>query len=141
MPWSATMKLTQQLLLVMSISLLLAGCQTSATRQVNLEEYLQQFIGSSSSDIQKNLDFKALGYQTTKDVQSSDSALSYTILRPLSIPMAGSNATVGTNAMGAPVIRYDTTAIPTYDINFNCKVTFILKEGIAQSIQYLGKAC
>ena len=140
MPRSTTMKLTQKLLLAICFTALLAGCQTSTTRQVNLEEYLQQFIGSSSSDIQKNLDFKALGYQTTKDVQSSDSALSYTILRPVSIPMPG-NATVGTNSMGAPVIRYDTTAIPTYDINFNCKVTFILKDGIAQSIQYLGKAC
>lgn len=136
------MKLTQPLFwAICLITIPLAGCQTSATRQVNLDEYLQQFIGSSSSEIQQNLDLKALGYQTAKDVQSSPTALSYTILMPLNIPMAGGNATVGTNAMGAPVIRYDTTAAPTYDINFSCKVTFKLKDGIAQSIQYLGKAC
>ena len=135
------MKLAQQLLLAMSFSVLLAGCQTSATRQVNLDEYLQQFIGSSRSEIQQNLDFKALGYQTSKNIQSTPTELSYTILRPLNIPMAGANATIGSNAMGAPVIRYDMTATPTYDINFSCKVTFKLKDDIAQSIQYLGKAC
>lgn len=136
------MKLTQPLLwAICLIAIPFAGCQTNTTRQVNLDEYLQQFIGLSSTEIQQNLDLKALGYQTAKNVQSSPTELSYTILRPLNIPMAGGNATIGSNAMGAPVIRYDTTAAPTYDINFSCKVTFKLKEGIAQSIQYSGKAC
>lgn len=135
------MKLAQQLLWAIGFTISLAGCQTNSTRQMNLDEYLQQFIGSSSSEIQQNLDLKALGYQTSKNIQSSATELSYTILRPLNIPMAGANATIGSNAMGAPMIRYDTTSTPTYDINFSCKVTFKLKDGIAQSIQYLGKAC
>ena len=135
------MKLARQLLWAIGFTIPLTGCQTNAPRQMNLDEYLQQFIGSSRSEIQQNLDFKALGYQTSKNIQSTPTELSYTILRPLNIPMAGANATIGSNAMGAPVIRYHMTATPTYDINFSCKVTFKLKDGIAQSIQYLGKAC
>ena len=29
----------------------------------------------------------------------------------------------------------------SYDVNFNCKVIFQLKDDIAESIQYEGKAC
>jgi len=39
------------------------------------------------------------------------------------------------------VIRYDTMGTPSYDINFNCKVTFQLKDGVAESVEYLGRAC
>ena len=117
------------------------GCQTQQYREQNLDQYLQKFIGSSRADIQNNLDFKALGYQTNKEVISTDQELSYTILRPIYIPMAGSNTSICANAMGVPVIRYDTTSTPSYDINFNCKVTFKLKDDIAQSIQYSGRAC
>lgn len=121
--------------------LLITGCQSLDTRPKDLNAYLQQFIGQNSADIQKALNFKALGYKVSQTVKSTDEELSYTILRPLSIPVSGGNATVGANAMGTPVIRYDTMAMLNYDVNFNCTVTFILKNEIAQSIAYSGKAC
>lgn len=120
---------------------LITGCQSLDTRPTDLNAYLQQFIGQNTTDIQKNLNFSALGYKVSQTVKATDDELSYTILRPLSIPISGGNATVGSNAMGAPVIRYDTTAMPSYDVNFNCKITFKFKDGIAQSVQYFGKAC
>lgn len=120
---------------------LFTGCQSLSNTPANLNEYLQQFIGQDSAHIQKNLNLKALGYKVSNDVQVSNDSLSYTILRPLNIPMPGANATIVPDGSGAPVIRYDTTATPNYDIHFNCKITFILKNNIAQSIQYLGRAC
>ena len=122
-------------------SIALVGCKSLNTRPANLDQYLQQFIGKTSTEIQSNLNFKAMGYQVSDKIQTSNSTLSYTILRPINIPMAGGNATVGPNAMGMPVIRYDTMGTPSYDINFNCKVTFQLKDGVAESIEYLGRAC
>lgn len=124
-----------------STPFMMVACQSFQPREMNLNEYLQQFIGATSTEIQNNLDFKSLGYRISKDVEVSPQKLSYTILRPLHLPMPGGNTTIAPNAMGVPVIRYDTTATPSYDIHFNCKVTFILNHGIAQSIEYVGKAC
>lgn len=124
-----------------SITFSIAGCQSVDTRPENLDQYLQQFIGKSSSEIQAELNFKALDYQVSDHIQTTTDTLTYTILRPINIPMTGSNATVGSNAMGMPVIRYDTAGTPSYDINFNCKVTFKLNNNIAESVQYMGRAC
>ena len=65
--------------------------------------------------------------------------LIYTILRPLSIPIPMvSNVEMG----GNPVpIQSGTLGSNSYDVNFNCKVIFQLKNDIAESIQYEGKAC
>lgn len=134
------MKFTSYFLII-SIASAIAGCQSMEHRPDNLDQYLQQFIGQSSTEIQKNLNFKSLGYKVSQDIQITENELGYTILRPLSIPMSGSNASVGSNAMGAPIIRYDMTSTPSYDINFNCKIVFKLKGGIAESVQYQGKAC
>lgn len=119
----------------------ISGCQSMDTRPPSLSDYLQQFIGQKSTDIQSNLNFKALGYKVSQEIKATDNELSYTILRPLSIPLSGSNATLGADAMGAPIIHYSMTGHLNYDINFNCTVTFKLRSGIAESIQYLGRAC
>ncbi|MBJ8551561.1 hypothetical protein [Acinetobacter bereziniae] len=124
-----------------SIAFSIAGCQSVDTRPANLDQYLQQFIGKSSAEIQAELNFKALGYQVSDHIQTTNDTLTYTILRPINIPMTGSNATVGSNAMGMPVIRYDTASTPSYDVNFNCKVSFKLNNDIAESVEYIGRAC
>lgn len=135
------MKIYQHMFLFASIAMVSLGCQSIDTRPANLDQYLQQFIGKSSNQIQADLNFKALGYQVSDHIQSANNTLTYTILRPINIPMTGGNATVGSNAMGMPVIRYDTTSTPSYDVNFNCKVTFKLNNGIAESVEYIGRAC
>ena len=120
---------------------LLSACQTSQpTDYMQLDKYLKSFIGQDSQKIQQEIDFKSLGYKANPTPQLTDSILSYTILRPVTIPVAIS-PTVGVNAAGVPVIRNDPSSAPTYDINFNCKVIFNLKNNIAQSIDYYGKAC
>lgn len=129
-------------IITLSLSILsLVACQTPSMRTQNLDAYLQNFIGQSSDVIQQNLNFKTLGYQTSQHVEQTKNQLIYTILRPIYIPVAGSNASISSNAMGAPMIRYDTASTPHYDVNFNCKVVFNLENGIAKSINYYGKAC
>ena len=120
---------------------LLTACQTSQpTNYMQLDKYLNSFIGQDSQKIQQQIDFKSLGYQANPTPQLTDSTLTYTILRPVNIPVTVT-PTVGVNAAGVPVIRNDPSSSPTYDVNFNCKVIFNLKNNIAQSIDYYGKAC
>ena len=111
-------------------SVALVGCKSLNTRPANLDQYLQQFIGKTSAEIQNTLNFRALGYKVSDKIQITSNTLSYTILRQINIPMAGSNAIVGS-----------TIATPSYNINFNCKVIFLLKNGVAESVEYLGRAC
>ena len=128
--------------LLSSIVIVLSGCQTSQpTNYLQLDKYLNSFIGQTSQSIQKQIDFKSLGYQAHNEPDLTPSTLTYTILRPVNIPGISSSPTVGVNAMGVPVIRQDPSMSAHYDINFNCKVIFNLKNNIAQSIDYFGKAC
>ncbi|HHX4865604.1 MULTISPECIES: hypothetical protein [Acinetobacter] len=125
------------LLSVMSIYL--NGCATQPRQSVDLQEYLKGFLGKSSTTIQPELNLRGLGFQIAHVPQKTSNQLIYTILRPLSIPIPMvSNVEMG----GNPVpIQSGTLGSNSYDVNFNCKVIFQLKNDIAESIQYEGKAC
>ncbi|EPF6070451.1 hypothetical protein Q5M49_10155 [Acinetobacter nosocomialis] len=125
------------LLSVMSIYL--NGCATQPRQSVDLQEYLKGFLGKSSTTIQQELNLRGLGFQIAHVPQKTSNQLIYTILRPLSIPIPMvSNVEMG----GNPVpIQLGTLGSNSYDVNFNCKVIFQLKNDIAESIQYEGKAC
>ncbi|HAI54477.1 TPA: hypothetical protein PJH62_000015 [Acinetobacter nosocomialis] len=125
------------LLSVMSIYL--NGCATQPRQSVDLQEYLKGFLGKSSTTIQQELNLRGLGFQIAHVPQKTSNQLIYTILRPLSIPIPMvSNVEMG----GNPVpIQSGTLGSNSYDVNFNCKVIFQLKNDIAESIQYQGKAC
>ncbi|MDO7538187.1 hypothetical protein [Acinetobacter nosocomialis] len=125
------------LLSVMSIYL--NGCATQPRQSVDLQEYLKGFLDKSSTTIQQELNLRGLGFQIAHVPQKTSNQLIYTILRPLSIPIPMvSNVEMG----GNPVpIQSGTLGSNSYDVNFNCKVIFQLKNDIAESIQYEGKAC
>ncbi|MDO7212724.1 hypothetical protein [Acinetobacter nosocomialis] len=125
------------LLSVMSIYL--NGCATQPRQSVDLQEYLKGFLGKSSTTIQQELNLRGLGFQIAHVPQKTSNQLIYTILRPLSIPIPMvSNVEMD----GNPVpIQSGTLGSNSYDVNFNCKVIFQLKNDIAESIQYEGKAC
>ncbi|MDO7230539.1 hypothetical protein [Acinetobacter nosocomialis] len=125
------------LLSVMSIYL--NGCATQPRQSVDLQEYLKGFLGKSSTTIQQELNLRGLGFQIAHVPQKTSNQLIYTILRSLSIPIPMvSNVEMG----GNPVpIQSGTLGSNSYDVNFNCKVIFQLKNDIAESIQYEGKAC
>ncbi|QNX87206.1 hypothetical protein [Acinetobacter seifertii] len=117
----------------------LNGCATAPRQSVNLQEYLKSFLGKSSTTIQQELNLRSLGFQIAHVPQKTPNQLIYTILRPLSIPIPMvSNVEMG----GNPVpIQSGSLGSNSYDVNFSCKVIFQLKNDIAESIQYQGKAC
>ncbi|OCZ61733.1 hypothetical protein A7P21_05830 [Acinetobacter seifertii] len=117
----------------------LNGCATAPRQSVNLQEYLKSFLGKSSTTIQQELNLRSLGFQIAHVPEKTSNQLIYTILRPLSIPIPMvSNVEMG----GNPVpIQSGTLGSNSYDVNFSCKVLFQLKNDIAESIQYQGKAC
>ena len=115
------------------------GCATAPRQSVDLQEYLKSFLGKSSTTIQQELNLRSLGFQIAHVPEKTSNQLIYTILRPLSIPIPMvSNLEMG----GNPVpIQSGALGSNSYDINFSCKVIFQLKNDIAESIQYQGKAC
>lgn len=117
----------------------LNGCATVPRQSVDLQEYLKGFLGKSSTTIQQELNLRGLGFQIAHVPEKTSNQLIYTILRPLSIPIPMvSNLEMG----GNPVpIQSGALGSNSYDINFSCKVIFQLKNDIAESIQYEGKAC
>lgn len=117
----------------------LNSCATDPHQSVGLQEYLKGFLGKSSTTIQQELNLRGLGFQIAHVPEKKSNQLIYTILRPLSIPIPMvSNLEMG----GNPVpIQSGALGSNSYDINFSCKVIFQLKNDIAESIQYQGKAC
>ncbi|MCU4425022.1 MULTISPECIES: hypothetical protein [Acinetobacter] len=115
------------------------GCTSHPHLSVNLQEYLKGFLGKPAATIQQDLNLRSLGFQVLKTPQKTQDQLIYTILRPINIPIPMvSNVDMRGNSVA---IQSGNLGGNSYDVNFNCKVIFQLKNNIAQSIQYEGKAC
>jgi len=122
-------------LIMMNVS----GCTSHPRQSIDLQEYLKSFLGKSSAIIQQDLNLRSLGFQVLKTPQKTQDQLIYTILRPINIPIPMvSNVDMRGNSVA---IQSGNLGGNSYDVNFNCKVIFQLKNNIAQSIQYEGKAC
>lgn len=115
---------------VCCIGLGLIACQTELNRPYDLNTYLHQFLGQSSQNIQDNLNFKKLSYQS-KSPQITESQIIYTVYRPLNIPIPQGDAHLGKVQSGAS----------SYDIHFQCKIIFELDQNIAKAVHYTGRAC
>ena len=129
--------------LVLGLSILLlglSGCaQTPTISQTDRETYLQQFIGQSSQYIDRNLDLKRLGYQQISEPKLSSQQLSYVVERPVTDPLPIAQfPAAGTGTVPVPV-----TVSPAsgYDVNLQCKITFLLKDNIATSVSLSGRTC
>lgn len=123
---------------IIFFALLLQGCATPGWQSVQLQDYLQPYIGQSADDIQQKLNLKDLGFQTLKQPKKTTDTLTYSILRPINIPIP---ADMGTSLDGS---RLSTKATynQSYDVNFYCHIIFELdQQQIARSIRYEGKAC
>lgn len=128
-----------QIGLLSFIMIYLNGCASHLHQSVDLQEYLKGFLGKSSDSIQQDINLRSLGFQVTNTPQKTPNQLIYTILRPLSIPIPMvSNVDM---RGGSVPIQSGSLSSNSYDLNFNCKVIFQLKNDIAESIQYEGKAC
>ncbi|MCU7698281.1 hypothetical protein OD757_13765 [Acinetobacter sp. AYS6] len=122
-------------LIVMNMS----ACTSHPRQSVDLQEYLKSFLGKSSATIQQDINLRSLGFQVSSAPQQTSNQLIYTILRPLNIPIPMvTNVDMRGNSVA---IQSGNLSGNSYDVNFNCKVIFQLKNDIAESIQYEGKAC
>lgn len=122
---------------ILSIMLILQGCATPGWRSVQLQDYLQPYIGQSADNIQQNLNLKSLGFQTLKQPTKTDQQLVFTVLRPINIPIPMNMGTSDGSRLSTGA-----TYSQSYDVNFYCHIIFDLdQQQIARSIRYEGKAC
>ncbi len=125
-------------LLLLPCIVFLSACNTSPTTvRVNLDQELQQYIGQSASEIKQKLNLTELGYKVRSAPVQTDSHLSYTVLRTMQIPVAQPAMRISSSG-GTQAIH----AASSYDsIDLKCNIIFNLKDGIAQSLEYSGRAC
>lgn len=93
----------------------------------------------SSQYIDRNLDLKRLGYQQISEPELSSQQLSYVVERPVTVPLPIAQfPAAGTGTVPVPV-----TVSPAsgYDVNLQCKITFLLKDNIATSVSLTGRTC
>ena len=120
-------------------SLLTACTTTSTTTTMQRDAYLQQFIGQTSQSIQAKLDLNSIGYQQVLAPVANDQTLTYTVIRPVSIPlpMAQNPADIDAGNIPVPV----TPRAQSYDVNLQCKIIYRLEHNIATSVHYTGHTC
>ena len=109
----------------------LNGCATAPSQSVGLQEYLKSFLGKSSTTIQQELNLRSLGFQIAHVPEKTSNQLIYTIPMVSNVEMGGNPVPIQSGTLGSN----------SYEVNFSCKVIFQLKNDIAESIQYEGKAC
>ncbi|WP_436898866.1 hypothetical protein [Acinetobacter gyllenbergii] len=127
-----------------STLLLLQGCSTPGWQSVQLQDYLQPYLGQSADQIQQNLNLRSLGFQTLKQPQRTNKNLVFTVLRPINIPVpiAQSFGNASSPMNGSVRLGSVSTSQQSYDVNFYCHIIFELdQQQVAQSIRYEGKAC
>ncbi|WPC35194.1 hypothetical protein O4M77_01790 [Acinetobacter sp. YWS30-1] len=130
----------QKILLSLILGISLTACATiNSTKSRQLDQQLQQYIGQSAKSIRKDLDLTALGFKTSKVPLQTEKRLSYTVLRTIELPL-GTPAIQQSVSIGAPV-RLATAPGPGYQVEMSCQIHFQLEQGIAQSVQYSGRAC
>lgn len=123
----------------LSLFALLGGCASLPTTAQQRDAYLQQFIGHSSQSIQQQLDLSQLGYQHMKPAVLQAHTLTYTVIRPISIPipMAQNPISIAAGTIPIPV----TPSAQQYDAALECKIIFNLENNIAKSVYYTGRTC
>jgi hypothetical protein len=119
---------------------LLYGCTTSPlTTAQQRDAYLQQFIGQTSQNIQAKLDLNSIGYQQLLAPVANEQTLTYTVMRPVTIPvpMAQNPADIDAGNIPIPV----TPRAQSYDVDLQCKIIYHLENNIAKSVHYTGRTC
>ena len=117
----------------------ISACQSTSSPKIDRDVYLNQFLGKNTQYIRSRLDLKALGYQKMSQPIVSERELTYVVQRPVAIPLPVAQFPVaGTGAVPVPM---QTSSANSYDYNLQCKITFHLKDNIAQDISYTGRTC
>lgn len=123
---------------LMSLCFFLAACTTSLPSNVQLEQYLQHYIGQSSQSIQQTLDLSALGYTPAQLIKHDQNVLIYRIPRKMSIPLSIPQAP---NNSGQAPIYVPSNSSQQYSTELSCIIRFQLKEDRATSVQVSQGTC
>jgi hypothetical protein len=133
----------------MKFTLILAGCTvlslltacttTSTITALQRDAYLQQFIGRSSQYIQAHLDLSRLGYRQVHAPVRNSQTLTYTVIRPVRIPVPIAPHPAGTGPGAVPI--QVTPPAQSYDVKLQCRITFLLKAQIATAVSSTGPTC
>lgn len=124
----------------------LAACTTTPDLKQSLTPYLDQFIGKNGEDVKQNIDLKGLNYQSTnKPISESSQNITYRVLRPIRIPIP-TPTVIGSGSSGgfggiSPTTTIHHSSSSSYDVNFNCDITFHLNNNIVTGWTYKGRAC
>jgi len=122
----------------------LSGCATPGWRSVQLQDYLQPYVGQSADQIQQNLNLRSLGFQTLKQPQRSKESLVFTVLRPINrpVPIAQVYGDPSSPASGSVRVGSISTIQQSYVVNVYCHfICELYQQQIARAIRYEGKAC
>lgn len=123
-----------------SFSLLTTACTTtSQTTAMQRDLYLEQFIGQSSQYIQANLDLTRLGYQQVQSATVTPNRITYTVIRPIALPLSIPQSIAGSQP-GAVPIQVNSNP-ERYDVHLQCIIVFTLENQIAKSVHYTGRTC
>ena len=120
---------------------MLYGCVSSPTMNtMQREAYLQQFIGQSSDQIRTQLDLNSIGYQHVSPPILRANSLTYIAARSISIPVPmAQNPAMGIGA--GTSVPIPSTAAQNYDVNLNCRISFVLERNIAKAVHMSGRTC
>jgi hypothetical protein len=121
-----------------SICLYLSACATSPSSSVQLQQYLQGYIGQSSQRIMQNFDLSTLGYAPAQLVKHNQEVLIYSIPRTVNIPIPIPQAP---NSVGEAPIYIPSNSAQQYSTDLSCRILFQLKNDIATSVQYSQRTC
>ena len=118
----------------------LYGCATSPTTTAQQRDaYLQQFIGQTSQSIQAKLDLSSIGYQQVLSPAVDAHTLTYTVIRPITIPMPMAQNPADIDSGAVPI--QITPRAQSYDLNLQCKIVYRVEQNIAKSVHYTGRTC
>ena len=118
----------------------LYGCAHSPTISPQQRDlYLEQFIGQSSQYIQANLDLTRLGYQQIQSATVTPNRITYTVIRPIAIPLSIPQS-IAESQPGAVPIQVNSNP-ERYDVHLQCIIVFTLENQIAKSVHYTGRTC
>ena len=76
-----------KLVLLFLSNLFLFACATTPSSDMQLQQYLNRYVGQSSQQIMQDFDLSALGYAPAQLVKHNPEHLIYSIPRPVNIPI------------------------------------------------------
>ena len=127
----------KQALLFLS-SMFLFACATTPSSGMQLEQYLNRYVGQSRQQIMQDFDLSALGYAPAQLVKYNQEHLIYSIPQQVNIPIPIPQAP---NSAGEAPIYIPSNSTQQYSTALSCTILFHLKNNIVTSFEFSQRTC